>query len=71
MHRAQEVRKQLQQMMDRFKLDIVSAGRNYNKIRKAIVSGFFFKAAKRDPQEVRNNCGTEGQMGFDFFSCLV
>lgn len=51
MHRAQEVRKQLQQMMDRFKLDIVSAGRNYNKIRKAIVSGFFFKAAKRDPQE--------------------
>jgi ATP-dependent RNA helicase DHX8/PRP22 len=51
MHRAQEVRKQLQQMMDRYKFDIVSAGRNYNKIRKAIVAGFFAKAAKRDKQE--------------------
>lgn len=49
--RAQDVRKQLVTIMDRFKLDIVSAGRNYVKIRKAIVSGFFAHAAKKDPQE--------------------
>lgn len=49
--RAQDVRKQLVAIMDRFKLDIVSAGRNYVKIRKAIVSGFFVHAAKKDPQE--------------------
>ncbi|CDF38530.1 Putative ATP-dependent RNA helicase DHX8 [Chondrus crispus] len=49
--RALDVRKQLVTIMDRFKLDIVSAGRNYVKIRKAIVSGFFAHAAKKDPQE--------------------
>lgn len=49
--RAQDVRKQLVAIMDRFKLDIVSAGRNYVKVRKAIVSGFFVHAAKKDPQE--------------------
>lgn len=49
--RAQDVRKQLVTIMDRFKLDIVSAGRNYVRVRKAIVSGFFAHAAKKDPQE--------------------
>lgn len=49
--RAQDVRKQLVTIMDRFKLDIVSAGRNYVKVRRAIVSGFFVHAAKKDPQE--------------------
>lgn len=49
--RAQDVRKQLVTIMDRFKLDIISAGRNYVKVRKAIVSGFFVHAAKKDPQE--------------------
>lgn len=49
--RAQDIRKQLITIMDRFKLDIVSAGGNYIKIRKAIVSGFFVHTAKRDPQE--------------------
>ena len=32
--RAQDVRKQLLAIMDRYKLDLVSAGRNYDKIRK-------------------------------------
>lgn len=32
-------------------MDIVSAGRNYNKVRRAIVSGYFTHAAKKDPQE--------------------
>ncbi|GJQ14352.1 hypothetical protein GpartN1_g6143.t1 [Galdieria partita] len=49
--RAQDIRKQLVAIMDRQRLDLVSAGRAYNKIRKAIVSGFFMHAAKKDPQE--------------------
>lgn len=32
-------------------MDIVTAGRNYNKVRRAIVSGYFTHAAKKDPQE--------------------
>ncbi|CAI5488992.1 unnamed protein product [Closterium sp. Naga37s-1] len=35
----------------RYKLDVVSAGRNFIKIRKALCSGFFFHAARKDPQE--------------------
>ncbi|EME27883.1 pre-mRNA-splicing factor ATP-dependent RNA helicase [Galdieria sulphuraria] len=49
--RAQDIRKQLVAIMDRQRLDLVAAGRAYNKIRKAIVSGFFMHAAKKDPQE--------------------
>eukprot|EP00898_Chlorokybus_atmophyticus_P004046 jgi/Chlat1/4642/Chrsp3S05597 len=51
LRRAQDVRKQLMTIMDRYKLDIVSAGKNFNKIRRAICSGFFFHAARKDPQE--------------------
>jgi len=49
--RAQDIRKQLVAIMERQRLSLVSAGRAYNKIRKAIVSGFFMHAAKKDPQE--------------------
>uniref|UniRef100_A0A7S2Y0U7 RNA helicase n=1 Tax=Fibrocapsa japonica TaxID=94617 RepID=A0A7S2Y0U7_9STRA len=51
MKRAQDVRKQLVTIMDRYKMDIVTAGRNYNKVRKAICAGYFTHAAKKDPQE--------------------
>ena len=51
LRRAQDVRKQLLAIMDRYKLDIVSAGRNFNRVRQAICSGFFFHAARKDPQE--------------------
>ncbi|KAG5729103.1 Pre-mRNA-splicing factor ATP-dependent RNA helicase prp22 [Termitomyces sp. T112] len=51
MRRAQDVRKQLLGIMDRYKHDILSAGRDYNVVRKAICSGFFRHAAKKDPQE--------------------
>jgi ATP-dependent RNA helicase DHX8/PRP22 len=51
MRRAQDVRKQLVTIMDRYKMDIVSAGRNLTIIRKCIVAGFFTNAAKKDPQE--------------------
>mmetsp|Transcript_12824 Transcript_12824/g.38739 ORF Transcript_12824/g.38739 Transcript_12824/m.38739 type:complete len:1220 (-) Transcript_12824:544-4203(-) len=51
MKRAQDVRKQLMQTMDRYRLDLVSAGRNFNKIRMAVASGFFMHAARKDAQE--------------------
>ena len=35
----------------RYKHDIVSAGKDYNRVRLAICSGFFRNAAKKDPQE--------------------
>lgn len=38
-------------MLHRYKHDIVSAGKDYNLVRRAIASGFFRHAAKKDPQE--------------------
>lgn len=49
--RAQEVRRQLLSIMDRHKLDILSCGKATARIQKAICSGFFRNAAKKDPQE--------------------
>jgi hypothetical protein len=51
MKSAQDVRKQLLGMMDRYKHDIISAGNNYNRVRKAICSGYFRNACKKDPTE--------------------
>jgi ATP-dependent RNA helicase DHX8/PRP22 len=51
MKRAQDIRKQMLGIMDRHKLDVVSCGKNTSKVQKAICSGFFRNAAKRDPQE--------------------
>ncbi|RXW22662.1 hypothetical protein EST38_g3176 [Candolleomyces aberdarensis] len=51
MRRAQDFRKELLGIMDRYKHDILSAGRDYNKVRRAICSGFFRNAAKKNPQE--------------------
>ncbi|KIP11668.1 hypothetical protein PHLGIDRAFT_27720 [Phlebiopsis gigantea 11061_1 CR5-6] len=51
MRRAQDVRKQLLGIMDRYKHDILSAGKDFNRVRRAIASGFFRHAAKKDPQE--------------------
>jgi HrpA-like RNA helicase len=36
---------------DRHKLDIVSCGKNVARVQKAICSGFFRNAARKDPQE--------------------
>ncbi|XP_043198767.1 ATP-dependent RNA helicase DHX8-like [Amphibalanus amphitrite] len=49
--RAQDVRKQLMSIMDRHKLDVVSCGKNVARVQKAVCSGFFRNAAKKDPQE--------------------
>jgi len=51
MKRAQDVRKQLVSIMDRYQLDIVSCGRNYKRVQKAIGSGFFMNVAKKDAQD--------------------
>lgn len=51
MRRAQDVRKQLLSILDRYKMNVESSGRNLNLVRKAIVSGYFANAAKKDPQE--------------------
>ena len=37
--------------MDRHKLDVVSCGKSTTRVQKAICSGFFRNAAKKDPQE--------------------
>jgi ATP-dependent RNA helicase DHX8/PRP22 len=44
------VRKQLLEIMDRFRLDVVSAGNDLTKVRRTITAGFFFNAARKDPQ---------------------
>ncbi|KAK6166438.1 hypothetical protein SNE40_023128 [Patella caerulea] len=49
--RAQDVRKQMLGIMDRHKLDVVTCGKHTARVQKAICSGFFRNAAKKDPQE--------------------
>jgi len=51
MRRAQDIRKQLATIMERYRQPIVSCGRNYTKVCKAIAAGYFRHAAKKDPQE--------------------
>ncbi|ORX36439.1 P-loop containing nucleoside triphosphate hydrolase protein [Kockovaella imperatae] len=51
MKTAQDVRKQLIGIMERYKHELVSCGTNYNRVRMAICSGFFRNAAKKDPTE--------------------
>jgi len=50
--RAQEIRKQLLGIMERYRLEVVSCGANgIDDVRRAFVSGFFTHAAKRDQRE--------------------
>ncbi|XP_064401685.1 ATP-dependent RNA helicase DHX8-like isoform X2 [Halichondria panicea] len=51
LRRAQDIRKQMLGIMDRHKLDVVSCGKAVAKVQKAICSGFFRNAARKDPQE--------------------
>ena len=51
LRRAQDVRRQLVCIMDRYQLDIVSCGRATSKILKSIASGYFANTARKDPQE--------------------
>ncbi|KAL7069181.1 putative DHX8/prp22-type ATP-dependent RNA helicase [Cryptosporidium serpentis] len=49
--KAQDVRKQLINIFDKYQLNIISARNDYDKIRKAICAGFFSHACKKDSQE--------------------
>jgi ATP-dependent RNA helicase DHX8/PRP22 len=51
LRRAQDVRKQLVDIMKRHRHRIVSCGRNTDQIRKALCTGFFRNSARKDPQE--------------------
>ena len=51
MRRSQDVRKQLTSILDRYKMDIISTGRNYKKVQRAVCAGYFANASRRDPQE--------------------
>jgi len=48
---AQDVRKQLASIMDRYQLPMQSCGKNWHRVQKAVCSGYFVNAAKKDPQE--------------------
>ena len=49
--RARDVRQQLVSIMERYRHQIVSCGRNTLKVRQALCSGFFRNSARKDPQE--------------------
>jgi ATP-dependent RNA helicase DHX8/PRP22 len=51
MRRAQDVRKQLVQILERYKFRLTVCNRDYARVRKAITAGFFVNAAKRNAQE--------------------
>lgn len=51
MKRAEDVRKQLVQILERHKLRIVSCGRDTMRVRQALCSGFFRSSARKDPTE--------------------
>ncbi|TWU77293.1 DEAH-box ATP-dependent RNA helicase prp22 [Metarhizium rileyi] len=51
MRRAKDVRDQLVKIMERYKHPIVSCGRHTDKVRRAMCSGFFRNAARKDPQD--------------------
>jgi ATP-dependent RNA helicase DHX8/PRP22 len=51
LRKAQDVRRQLLTIMDRYRLPVVSCGSKRDLIRKAIVAGFFNHAARKDEQE--------------------
>ncbi|KAK5449820.1 DEAH-box ATP-dependent RNA helicase prp22 [Exophiala xenobiotica] len=49
--RGRDVRQQLVSIMQRYKHQIVSCGRNTLKVRQALCAGFFRNSARKDPQE--------------------
>lgn len=49
--RAEDVRKQLVQILERHRLRVVSCGRDTTRVRQALCAGFFRNSARKDPQE--------------------
>lgn len=54
LRRAQDVRKQLASIMERYKLPIESCGKNWNRVQKAVCSGYFVNAAKKGTAHTDN-----------------
>ncbi|KAL2760315.1 hypothetical protein ACRALDRAFT_2024327 [Sodiomyces alcalophilus JCM 7366] len=51
MRRSKDVHDQLVKIMERYRHPIVSCGNDTQKLRRALCSGFFRNAARKDPQE--------------------
>jgi ATP-dependent RNA helicase DHX8/PRP22 len=51
LRRAEDVRKQLIGILDRFKLPVTSSGSDHSRIRKAICAGYFRNACRRSRQD--------------------
>ena len=49
--RAEDVKKQIITIMERYNLPIKSCQKNLNKVRKSITAGFFYHTARKDPKE--------------------
>ena len=49
--RAQDVRNQINTIMDRYRIPLKSCGRKFDLVRKAITAGFFMNASRKDPSE--------------------
>uniref|UniRef100_A0A2P2PL27 Uncharacterized protein n=1 Tax=Rhizophora mucronata TaxID=61149 RepID=A0A2P2PL27_RHIMU len=54
LRRAQDTRKQFLSMMDKYKLDVVSARKNFKKLRKAMTAGLFFLQLERPAGGLRD-----------------
>ena len=51
LRRAQEMNKQLMQIVQRYRHGSQSCGQDYSRVRKAICAGYFRNCCRRDPQE--------------------
>jgi len=51
LRKAQDIRKQLIAIMERYKLEVKSCCKDYPRVRKAITAGFFAHVARKDPKE--------------------
>jgi ATP-dependent RNA helicase DHX8/PRP22 len=51
LRKAQDIRKQLIAIMERYKLEVCSCNKDYARVRKSISAGFFAHVARKDPKE--------------------
>eukprot|EP01056_Protomagalhaensia_sp_Gyna25_P006027 Protomagalhaensia_sp_Gyna_25__6026@NODE_949_length_2363_cov_9_684165_g754_i0_p1_GENE_NODE_949_length_2363_cov_9_684165_g754_i0NODE_949_length_2363_cov_9_684165_g754_i0_p1_ORF_typecomplete_len308_score56_74HA2/PF04408_23/3_5e34OB_NTP_bind/PF07717_16/9_1e28_NODE_949_length_2363_cov_9_684165_g754_i06641587 len=70
LRRAQEVRKQLIGILDRYQYPVHSCGKDTVKIRKSICAGYFRHAARKDPHEGYKTLVDSQQVYLHPSSCL-
>jgi ATP-dependent RNA helicase DHX8/PRP22 len=49
--KAEDIKKQLVAIMERYKLPVKNCNKDYDKVRKSITAGFFAHVARKDPKE--------------------